>query len=315
QRRSIDSTLFIYRKGAHVLYVQIYVDDIIFGSSSKKLCDKFSSLMSSHFEMSMMGELTFFLGLQIRQLTDGIFINQEKYIRDMLAKFDMSNITTKSTPMSPPNNLHADPDGQHVNPTLYRGMIGSLMYLTASRPDIMFATCLCARYQASPRESHLLAVKRIFKYLKGTSSLGLWYPKESSFDLVAYSDSDYAGCMLDRKSTSGGCQLLGGRLTSWSSKKQHTVSISTAEAEYVSAVSCCAQVLWMKNQLADYDLNFSKIPIMCDNTSAIAITHNPVQHSKTKHIDIRYHFICDHVMKGDVEIYFIPTDDQLADIF
>jgi hypothetical protein len=315
QRGSIDSTLFIFRKGADILYVQIYVDDIIFGSSSTKLCKKFSSLMSSHFEMSMMGELTFFLGLQIRQLADGIFINQEKYIRDMLAKFDMSDISPKPTPMSPPNNLHADLDGKHVNPTFYRGMIGSLMYLTASRPDIMFATCLCARYQASPRESHLLAVKRIFKYLKGTPSLGLWYPKDSSFDLVAYSDSDYAGCMLDRKSTSGGCQLLGGRLTSWSSKKQQTVSISTAEAEYVSAASCCAQVLWMKHQLADYDLDFSKIPIMCDNTSAIAITHNPVQHSKTKHIDIRYHFIRDHVMKGDVELYFIPTDDQLADIF
>nr|XP_043623619.1 uncharacterized mitochondrial protein AtMg00810-like [Erigeron canadensis] len=154
----------------------IYVDDISFGSSSRKLCTKFISLMSSHFGMSMMGELTFFLGLQICQLPNGIFINLEKYIRDMLAKFDMSNITLKPTPMSPPNNLHADPEGKHVNPTHYRGMIGSLMYLTTSRPDIMFATCLCARYQASPRESHLLVVKRIFKYLKGTSILGLGIP-------------------------------------------------------------------------------------------------------------------------------------------
>nr|XP_043618875.1 secreted RxLR effector protein 161-like [Erigeron canadensis] len=193
--------------------------------------------------------------------------------------------------MSPPNNLHADPDGKHVNPTYYRGMIGSLMYLTASRPDIMFSTCLCARHQASPHESHLLAVKRIFKYLKGTPTMGLWSPRDSNFDLVGFSDSDYVGCMLDRKSTGGGCQLLGGRLTSWTSKKQHTVSISIVEAEYVSAASCCAQMLWMKHQLADYDLEYSKIPIMCDNTSAIAITQNPVQHSKTKNIDIRYHFI------------------------
>lgn len=158
----------------------------------------------------MMGELTFFLGLQVRQLASGIFLNQEKYIRDMLAKFDLNNVTPKRTSMSPPNNLHADPDGKPVNPTLYRGMIGSLMYLTASRPDIMFSTCLCARYQASPKESHLLAIKRIFKYLKGTPTLGLWYPKDSNFDLVGYFDSDYAGCMFDQKITSGGCQLLGG---------------------------------------------------------------------------------------------------------
>nr|XP_043625487.1 uncharacterized mitochondrial protein AtMg00810-like [Erigeron canadensis] len=314
-RGTIDSTLFIYKEKAHALYVQIYVDDIIFGSLSTKLCRKFSALMSNTFEMRRMGELTFFLGLQVKQLPTGIFINQEKYIRDMLHKFDFTHVTPKRTPMSPPNILHADPNGKYVNPTHYRGMIGSLMYLTASRPDIMFSTCLCAHHQASPRESHLLAVKRIFKYLKGTPTLGLWYPRDSNFDLVGYSDSDYAGCMLDCKSTSGGYQLLGARLTSWSSKKQHTVSISTAEAEYVSAASCCAQMLWMKHQLVDYDLEYSKIPIMCDNTSAIAITHNPVQHSKTKHIDIRYHFIRHHVMKGDIELYFIPTDDQLADIF
>nr|XP_043616024.1 uncharacterized mitochondrial protein AtMg00810-like [Erigeron canadensis] len=190
----------------------------------------FSTLMSSTLEMSMMGELTFFLGLQIKQLPTSIFINQEKYIRDMLHKFDFTHVTPKRTPMTPPNNLHADPNGKHVNPTYYRGMIGSLMYLTASHPDIMFSTCLCARYQASPRESHLLVVKRIFKYHKGTPTFGLWYPRDSNFDLVGFSNSDYAGCMLDRKSTSGGCQLLGGRLTSWTSKKQHTVSISTSEA-------------------------------------------------------------------------------------
>ena len=162
---------------------------------------------------------------------------------------------------------------------------------------------------------NLTAVKRIFRYLKGTPNLGLWYPKDSGFDLIGYSDSDFAGCKLDRKSTTGGCQLLGGKLVSWTSKKQNSVSTSTAEAEYVAAGSCCAQVLWMRNQLLDYDLQLSKIPIYCDNTSAIPIANKPVLHSKTKHIEIGYHFIRDHVMNGDIELHLVPTEYQLADLF
>jgi hypothetical protein len=179
----------------------------------------------------------------------------------------------------------------------------------------MYSTCLCARYQADPKESHLTAVKRIFRYLKGTPNLGLWYPKDSGFDLIAYSDSDFAGCKLDRKSTTGDCQLLGGKLISWTSKKQNSVSTSTAEAKYVAAGSCCAQVLWMRNQLLDYDLQLSKVPIYCDNTSAITNANNTVLHSKTKHIEIRYHFISYHVMNGDVELHFVPTEYQLPDLF
>ena len=161
----------------------------------------------------------------------------------------------------------------------------------------------------------MLAVKRIYRYLKGSPRLGLWYPKDSGLELMGYSDSDHAGCKIDRKSTTGGCHFLGGKLVSQTSKKQTSVSTSTAEAEYVSAASCCAQILWMKNQLTDYGVQYTKTPIFCDNTSAIAITQNPVMHSKTKHIDIRYHFIRDHVMKGDIELHFIPTEKQLADVF
>ena len=179
----------------------------------------------------------------------------------------------------------------------------------------MYATCLCARFQAQPREPHLIAVKRIFRYLKGNPDLGLWYPRESEFNLIGYSDADFAGCKVDRKSTSGGCQFIGDRLVSWSSKKQKSISTSTAEAEYIAAGSCCAHILWMKNQLQDYGLSYSKIPIYCDNHSAIAMTGNPVQHSLTKHISIRYHFIREHVMEGTLELHFVLTDQQLADIF
>ena len=314
-RGAIDSTLFILHEKGNILLVQIYVDDIIFGSTDEKMCKKFSKIMSSEYEMSLMGELTFFLGLQIKQSSDGIFINQEKYVRDLLRKYQLDSTPSKNTPISAPLNLDSDPTGKSVNSTVYRGMVGSLMYLTASRPDIMFATCLCARFQSDPKESHMHAVKRIFRYLKSCPSLGLWYPRGSGLDLMGYSDSDHAGCKIDRKSTTGGCHFLGGKLVSWTSKKQTSVSISTAEAEYISAASCCAQILWIKNQMLDYGVKFTKTPIFCDNTSAIAISHNPVMHSKTKHIDIRYHFIRDHVMKNDIEIHFIPTDKQLADVF
>ncbi|KAJ9544789.1 hypothetical protein OSB04_024496 [Centaurea solstitialis] len=311
----IDNTLFIKREGEHIMLVQIYVDDIIFGSTCPNFCEKFSKLMMTRYEMSMMGELNFFLGLQVKQLSAGIFINQAKYIKDILKKYNLENAKIMKTPMSPSCALDSDPDGTAVDVTTYRGMIGSLMYLTASRPDIMFSTCLCARYQSKPKVSHLKAVKRIFRYLKGTINLGLWYPKGSGYELTGYTDADHGGCKLDRKSTTGHIQFLGDKLVSWASKKQNCVSLSTAEAEYVAAASCCSQIIWMRTQLRDYGFKFDKIPIYCDSKSAIAISCNPVQHTKTKHIDIRYHFIKDHVEKGTIELYFVNTEFQLADLF
>src|SRR4030095_16837345 len=219
------------------------------------------------------------------------------------------------TPSSTTLKLDADPTGKAVDSRHYRGMIGSLLYLTASRPDIMFATCLCARFQANHKESHLFAIKRIFKYLKGTPYLGLCYSKASNFELTAYSDADHAGCRLDRKSTSGGVQFLGDRLISWSSKKQNCVATSTAEAEYVAASSCCSQVLWMRAQLRDYGFKISNITIYCDSRSPIAISCNPVQHSRTKHIDVRYHFIKEHVEQGTISLYFVSAEFQLANLF
>ncbi|KAJ9556652.1 hypothetical protein OSB04_011266 [Centaurea solstitialis] len=309
KRGTIDTTLFLKKEGDDLLLVQIYVDDIIFGSTNPELCTKFSKIMETEFEMSMMGELNFFLGIQVKQNPDGIFINQSEYIKDMLKKFNMTDCSPIKTPMPTGNLLGPDLSGKSVDQKIYRSMIGSLLYLTATRPDIMFATCFCARFQANPKESHLAAVKRILRYLKGTPELGLWYPKDSSFELISFTDSDYGGCKLDRKSTSGSCQFLGDKLVSWTSKKQNCVSTSTAEAEYVAAASCCSQVLWMKTQLLDYGYKLKRVPIYCDSESAIAITSNPVQHSKTKHIDIRYHFIKDNVEKG------IPTDSCVVSGF
>nr|GFA87814.1 uncharacterized mitochondrial protein AtMg00810-like [Tanacetum cinerariifolium] len=201
--------------------------------------------------------------------------------------------------------LKFDLVGKPVDYTDCRSMIGSLMYVTSTRPDIMFATCMCARYQANPNEHHVTAVKMIFRYLKGIINLGLWYLKDSGFDLTAYSDAAHVGCHLDRKSTPGSVQFLGDKLVCWSSKKQNFTSISTAKSEYVAVFDCCAQVLWMRTQLMHYGFFYDKVPIYCDSKSAIAISCNPVQHTRTKHIDMRYHFIKDHVEKGTIELYFV----------
>jgi len=265
--------------------------------------------------MTMVGELTFFLGLQIKQLNDGIFISQSKYVNELLKNFKMHESKHTSTPMTTSTKLDQDLNGKPVNDKTYRGMIGSLLYLTASRLDIMFSVCLCARFQSSPKESHLVAVKRIFRYLVGTKNLELWYPKGGDFSLLGYSDADYAGYKVDRKSTSSTCQFLGPSLVSWHFKKQNSMALSTAEAEYITAGACCAQLLWIMQQLRDLGINFKNVPIRCDNMSAINITKNPVQHSRTKHIEVRHHFIRDHVEKGDVCLEFVPTKSQLADIF
>ncbi|GKD86297.1 putative ribonuclease H-like domain-containing protein [Tanacetum coccineum] len=280
----IDQTLFIKRQKGHILLVQIYVDDIIFGSTKKELCDEFEKLMKDKFQMSSMGELTFFLGLQVQQKKKGIFISQDKYVHEILRKFNYSDVKSASTPTDLEKPLVPDGDAADVDEHLYRSMIGSLMYLTASRPDIMFAVCACARFQVSPKTSHLLAVKRIFRYLKGKPSLGLWYPKDSLLELVAYTDSDYAGATRDRK--------------------------STTEA----AANCCGQVLWIQNQLLHYEYNFMNTVIYIDNTSTICIIENSVQHSKTKHIEIRHHFIRDCNAKKLIQMAKIDTEHNVADL-
>ncbi|GJS33557.1 retrovirus-related pol polyprotein from transposon TNT 1-94 [Tanacetum coccineum] len=267
RRGTIDKTLFIKKDKGDILLVQVYVDDIIFGSTKKSLCVEFEQMMHKRFQMSSMRELTFFLGLQVQQKEDGIFISQDKYVADILKKFDFVTVKTTSTPIEPNKALVKDEEAEDVDVHLYRSMIGSLMYLTASRPDIMFVVCACARFQVTPKISHLHAVKRIFRYLKGQPKLGLWYPRDSPFDLEAFFDSDYARASLDRK--------------------------STTRAEYVASANCYGRVLWIQNQMLDYGFNFMNTKIYIDNESTIYIMKNPVFHSKTNHIEIRHHFIRD----------------------
>ncbi|GJW21199.1 putative ribonuclease H-like domain-containing protein [Tanacetum coccineum] len=289
-RGQIDKTLFIKRLKGDILLVQVYVDDIIFGSTKKSLCDEFEQIMHNRFQMSSMGELTFFLGLQVKQKEDGVFISQDKYVGEILKKFGFSSLRTASTPMETNKALKKD------------------------KEDIMFSVCACSRFQVQPKVSHLNAVKRIFRYLKGQPKLGLWYPMDSPLILESFSDSDYAGASLDRKSTTGGCQFLGSRLISWQFKKQTVVANSTTEVEYIVASHCCGQVLWIQNQMLDYGFNFMQTMIHDDNESVICVVKNPVYHSKTKHIEIRHHFIRDSYEKRLIEMVKIHTDHNVADL-
>ncbi|GJX48906.1 retrovirus-related pol polyprotein from transposon TNT 1-94 [Tanacetum coccineum] len=249
----VDNTLFTKKKDSNLIIVQIYVDDIIFGSTCQEMCDDFAKIMHDEFEMSMMGELNFFLGLQIKQLDDGIFFNQSKYIKEMLKKFGLEDSKPIKTPMSTETKLTRDEEG-------------------------------------------------------------LWYPKGSGIETIVYADSDHAGDYVDRKSTSGVCTFMGCCLTSWFSKKQTALAISTTEAEYVSVEKACQQALWMKQALIDYGVRLDDIPIMCDNKGAIDLSKNPVQHSRTKHIEIRHHFLRDNVQKGNISIEKVSSEDNIADI-
>ncbi|GJZ65770.1 retrovirus-related pol polyprotein from transposon TNT 1-94 [Tanacetum coccineum] len=265
----VDPTLFTRRHRDDILIVQIYVDDIIFGSTKLVFSNRFKKLMKDNFEMSMIGEMKFFLRLQVHQSPRGIFISQSHHTMDILKKHMMEKCDTVSTPIAT-TKLDADLQGTLVDQTKYRSTIGGLMYLTVSRPYIAFATFLCARYQTRPTEKYLKEVKRIFYYLRQSINMGLWYTKDSRFERITYADADHAGCNDDCKSTSGGVQFLGDNLVSWSSKKQDCTDMSFAEAEYVSLSACCAQVIRMRTQLLDYGFHYHKILIYYDSKSAMS---------------------------------------------
>ncbi|WZZ60048.1 hypothetical protein YC2023_060155 [Brassica napus] len=314
-RGSVDKTLFVLKNKTGMVVVQIYVDDIIFGGTSKQHVDDFTRDMTKEFEMSMVGELKYFLGLQIQQTEACVFISQSTYAKALLNRFQLDHCKEAKTRMSSTNKSFKDEEREPVDTKLYRGMIGSLLYLTASRPDLSLSVGICARYQVKPKKSHLEATKRIIRYVKGTTNLGIYYSKGLNGNLAGYCDADWAGSVDDRKSTSGRCFFLGNNMIAWLSKKQNSVLLSTAEAEYIAMGSCCTQLMWMKQMSADYGMDTGSFLVYCDNKSAIGISKNPVQHSRTKHIDIRHHFIREQVDEQQVVIEHVVTELQLADLF
>ena len=302
-------------KGSMII-IEVYVDDIIFGSDDDRLNQQFSKDMQNEFQMSLLGKLNFFLDLQISQLNDGIFISQSKYIKEMLKKFGMEDFKPISTLMTIGCKLRKDDESKEVDQKLYRSMIGRLLYVTTSRLDVMQAIILVARFQANPKEANVLEIKRIFRYLKGTIEFRLSYLKGNEITLVTYIDAYQTGSIDDRKSTSGEKLYLGDCLLSWSSKKQPSVSLSTTKAQYIAATPCCTQVILMSQTLEDIQVKYDEtIHIFGDNTSVINIYQNPMMHSKTKYIPIKFHFLREHVIEKNIRLEYVDTKEHIEDIF
>lgn len=292
-----DSNLYIRDKGYHQLIMVVYVDDIISEGSSDEMCIKFVEAM----QMSMLGELSFFFGFQITQTDKGIFIHQTKYLKEMLKKFQMEDCNPTDSPMVIGCKLSKNDESPLTNQTRYRSVIGSLLYLTTSSPDMMHVVCMVARFQVAPKETHVKAITMIFEYLQHTKDYELWYPKGKDFNLRAYTDVYWAGCVHDKKRTSDGAFFLGKKLVSQHSKKQDCVSLSTTKVEYIVVTSCCTQLFWMKHNLRDIKVEYEKlVPILYHNTSVINISKNPVMHSKMKHIAIKHHFLREKVVDQEV---------------
>lgn len=312
-----EQTLFTkVDKQGNYLIISLYVDDLIYTGNDEGMMKDFKESMMREFDMSDLGRMKYFLGLEVMQFDDGIFISQKKYVKDVLKKFGMEKSNSVVNPIIPGFKIHKDEDGVQVDGTLYKQLVGSLMYLTATRPDVMYAVSLISRYMSKPSELHFATAKRVLRYLQGTASFGILYHKAGSREIVGFTDSDYVGCVEDRKSTSGYAFILSDAAVAWSSRKQPVVSLSTTEAEFIAAAACTCQMIWMKRILKKIGYEGSSSPLIyCDNSSTIKLSKNPVMHGKSKHIDVRFHFLRDLVNEGAVQLKFCSTHQQVADIF
>ncbi|GJZ46816.1 ribonuclease H-like domain-containing protein [Tanacetum coccineum] len=310
-----DSSLFIYRQGTDTAYLLLYVDDIVLTASSESLLQQIIGSLHKEFAMTDLGSLNYFLGISVTRDSSGLFLSQKKYASEILERAHMVNCNPSRTPVDTESKLGDDGDPVS-DPTLYRSLAGSLQYLTFTRPDISYAVQQVCLYMHDPREPHFSALKRILRYVQGTLDYGLQLFSSSTTDLVAYSDADWAGCPTTRRSTSGYCVFLGNNLLSWSSKRQPTLSRSSAEAEYRGVANAVAETCWLRNLLRELHTPLSSATLVyCDNVSAVYLSCNPVQHQRTKHIEIDIHFVRDLVAAGQVRVLHIPSRYQFADIF
>lgn len=315
ERCNYEPTLFVKIEGAKILIISLYVDDLIFTGNDIGICEKFKSSMKLEFDMTDLGKMKYFLGVEIQQSSEGIHMCQRKYAQEVLDRFGMKNCNSVKNPIVPGTKLTKECGGADVDATLFKQMVGSLMYLTATRPDMMYVVCLISRYMAKPKEAHMLAAKRVLRYLKGTIEMGVFYKRGVKNELLAYTDSDYAGDIDDRRSTSGYAFLFSNGAVCWSSRKQPVVSLSTTESEFIAAAACACQGIWMKRILNQIGHSHCKyITIFCDNSSTIKLSKNPVMHGRSKHIDVRFHFLCDLIKDGELELKHCKTDEQIADI-
>jgi len=311
-----DTSLFVYHRGSDLTYLLLYVDDILLTASSPTLLRSILSSLTSEFSMTDMGLLHYFLGIFVHRDNNGMMLQQRNYAADILHRANISNCNPCATPVDTAAKLNADVGNRVADPTLYRSLAGALQYLTITRPDIAYAVQQICLFMHDPREPHFNALKRILRYIKGTIDHGLHLKKSSTTTLTAYTDADWAGCPNTRRSTSGFCVYLGDNLISWSSKRQATVSRSSAEAEYRGVANVVAETSWIRNLLLELHCPLTKATIVyCDNISAVYLSTNPIQHHRTKHVELDILFVRERVALGQVRVLHVPSSKQYADIF
>lgn len=307
---------YMCKKKCSLLFVALYVDDLIFIGNNKEMIKDFKKSMTREFEMTGLGLMKYFLGLEVRQGRSGIIVSQEAYAKDILKKNKMEECNPVATPMELGTKLSKFEGGDRVDVKKYQSLVGSLRYLTCTRPDIAYSVGIVIRFMKEPKYSHLKAIKRIFQYIRGTESLGLIYSETNEYKLVGYSDSNWCGDVDDRKSTLGYVFYMGDTSFTWLSKKQPIVTLSTCEAEYVVASWCVCHKIWLRNLLYKLKLQqYEATKIRVDNKSTIELAKNPMHHERSKHIDDRFHFIQEHVKEGNMRISHIAIRDQVVDMF
>jgi hypothetical protein len=309
-----DSNLYFKIMNDEPVILLLYMDDL-FLTGEEKFIIECKKRLASEFEMKDLVLMHYFLGLEVWQSPERIFLNQGKYTVKILKRFNMLECKPMNTSMEAKLKLLVDTSSDLIDATLYRQIIGSLMYLTNTRPDMCFAVNTLSEFLVEPRHVHLVAAKHVMRYLKGTLDCGLSYDGDHDFTLSGYTDSDWAGSVADRKNTFGCCFSLGSTMISWQSRKQSSIALSTTEAEYIAACSASCEAIWLRKLLTGlFDLEMKATTILCDNQSCIKMTENPVFHNKSKHIEIRYHYIRDVVQRGALNLQYISTDEQVADV-
>ncbi|CAL8161243.1 unnamed protein product [Prunus armeniaca] len=310
-----ETTLYVKAEGSDVLIVSLYVDDIVYTGSSSQMIEEFRRDMMEHYEMTDLGVLHHFLGMGVIQSKQNIFLHQRKYGQKLVEKFGLKDCKIVATPLAMNERLSKNDGSEAADEGEYRQIVGSLLYLTATRPDIMFAASLLARFMHNPTKKHMGTAKRVLRYIQGTIDFGIVFEKGKETTLIGYCDSDWAGSEDDMRSTSGYAFTLGSGVFSWASIKQNTVALSTAEAEYVSAAEATSQAKWLRFVLEDFgEEQIEGTQIMCDNTSAIAMAKNPVFHQKSRHINRKFHFIREAIQAKEIELVYCRTEEQIADI-
>jgi hypothetical protein len=316
QESHADHSLFTYSRGHTFLAVLIYVDDLVIAGNDSSVCSNFKQYLCKCFHMKDLGALKYFLGLELARGPSGLFMCQRKYTLDILNECKMTDCKPSSFPMEENHKLALDSGPAYPDPPRFRRLIGRLIYLTITRPEITYSVHILSQFMQSPQQAHWDAAMRVLRYLKSSPGQGIVLPKENDLTLVAYCDSDWASCPLTRKSTTGFLMKLGSAPISWKTKKQTTVSKSSSEAEYRAMNQATSEVIWIRSLLSSLQVQCSSPTVLhCDNQAAIHIAANPVYHERTKHIEVDCHFIRHHLQAGTISTSYIPTKKQQADIF